>query len=208
MNKLVIGISGFKGHGKDTLAKLISKHKYYAQNCSPKDNFHITAFAAPVKEMLKDIFNVTHDQLSIQALKEKPFENPIVMDDYLSQMSERTKLSLNPLNKIALSIRDLMQMFGTDYVRSVQDNYWIKKWLKEVKNHKYVIVSDIRFLNEAEAVKSLNGIIVRIFKDDFISHDNHQSESEQEKIKIDYAVRNIQGKPYLLNKFAKFLADY
>ena len=53
MNKLIIGISGKKGHGKDTLGKILSDEY----------NFKKESFARPIKESARRVFGFSQSQL-------------------------------------------------------------------------------------------------------------------------------------------------
>lgn len=80
----------------------------------------------------------------------------------------------------ALTVRKLLQWYGTDVMRSRDPEYWVdamRRKLKETNAH-YVIIDDVRFPNEARMVGECGGILVRLnhFKQlMFLS--NHESET-------------------------------
>ena len=53
---------------------------------------------------------------------------------------------------------------------------------------KFILISDIRYPDEAEFVKSKNGILIRIERGETEQNDQHQSENQN--ILADYIVEN------------------
>lgn len=96
--------------------------------------------------------------------------------------------------------RKLLQFLGTEWGRSLSPSLWIDLWKKEVSKVKhlrlknYLIVNDdLRFDNEAEAVKSLGGIIVKLqTSKNRIEKINtgHASESGVDFKYVDYLINN------------------
>lgn len=59
--------------------------------------------------------------------------------------------------------RHLMQALGTELGRNmIGEDFWIRLWLHRVAAAKRVVVDDCRFPNEAEAVRKLGGVIVKL----------------------------------------------
>lgn len=84
-------------------------------------------------------------------------------------------------------MRSLMQEFGTEIYRGLEDNWWVNQFLEKVakvEEGTIVITDDVRFLNEAKTIETFGGMIVRInrlnYEDN--SNTNHQSETEMDKI--------------------------
>lgn len=59
--------------------------------------------------------------------------------------------------------RHMMQTLGTDWGREmIHPAIWLKAWELEAAKHEKVVVDDVRFLNEIDMIKSMNGMIVRL----------------------------------------------
>lgn len=60
--------------------------------------------------------------------------------------------------------RKLLQWLGTDWGRSITENLWVDIWQEEVEASLASIITcdDLRFPNEAERVRALGGVIVRV----------------------------------------------
>lgn len=69
-----------------------------------------------------------------------------------------------------LTLRDVLQRFGTEAMRGTfGDDFWIKRWHAEYRECikvSNVIVTDLRFPNEAEMIRSMGGTIVHIQRED------------------------------------------
>ncbi len=59
--------------------------------------------------------------------------------------------------------RYLMQAVGTELGRNlIGEDFWIRLWLHRVAGAGRVVVDDLRFPNEAAAVRSLGGVIIKL----------------------------------------------
>lgn len=162
--KKLIALIGPAGCGKTTIAKYLEREKNYV---------HLK-FADGLKNMLRSI-GLTEDELEGD-LKEVPSE---------------TLLGETP--------RHAMQTLGTEWGRNcINRNIWSNifrlRTLKVFEQNYNVVVDDLRFLNEAEVVKSLNGTIIRILRPSLDLENEiylHQSERENELIKEDYNLVNV-----------------
>ena len=74
------------------------------------------------------------------------------------------------------TVREIMQKVGTFVRQEFGEDFWIKRLFQEYKNE-YIIIADVRFLNEANKIKELGGQLLRIERDD-VTQCNHISETE------------------------------
>ncbi len=141
----VFGITGKKFSGKDTSVAHL-----------PPGILRY-AFAGPLKDELQRVFDMSHSQMN------DPQEKEIVDPRY------------------GKSPRELMQWYGTDVVRRIDKDYWVKRFLNfyalnSVKDSSVkIVVTDVRFKNEAETIRALGGEIIQITRPNCIG-DIHESE--------------------------------
>lgn len=204
MNK-IIAISGLKGSGKNTIAEMIMYllntpkifHNYFCyqhKNLILNHNkYQIVAFADSIKEMLGSLLNIDKNKFEHRDFKENWFVNlstlslfprHIVLDNEILSDSKFTKLakSWNPeySNSYLLSIRQLMQLFGTEIMRNyISDKIWINNTLRKSLN-KNIIISDLRFIVEYEEIKKHNGLVIYVNRD--LKPGPHKSESEMQTL--------------------------
>jgi hypothetical protein len=100
--------------------------------------------------------------------------------------------------------RKLLQWLGTEWGRSLKDSIWVDIWKADVLEWKHdcgevvtIVCDDVRFDNEAQAIKDMGGTIIKINAADVkdridtsagIVH--HQSESGIDSKFIDIEVDN------------------
>lgn len=77
--------------------------------------------------------------------------------------------------------RTLLQWWGTEYRRSVEENYWVRQLAEQIEKEKpaYALITDCRFPNEFAWVQSVGGKTVRVDRKDLpaISTASHASET-------------------------------
>ena len=81
----------------------------------------------------------------------------------------------------AVTVRRILQWWGTEYRRAQDPDYWTKAWEKKLQEYdltqNHIIVDDVRFVNELEVIKNNGGRFVRIIRPGFNGANNHSSEN-------------------------------
>ncbi|CAB4123963.1 hypothetical protein UFOVP45_75 [uncultured Caudovirales phage] len=134
---MIIGLSGYARSGKDTVANhLVEKH-----------GFVKLAFADPMREALVRL-------------------DPLITINGGSTMhlsQGLSSLSWEDLKAISPDIRSLLQRMGTEVGRAMfGQNVWVDMAMTKAADYENVVFSDVRFLNEAEAVRTAGGSLWRI----------------------------------------------
>lgn len=88
--------------------------------------------------------------------------------------------------------RQAMQTLGTEWGRDlIHQDLWVTLWKASVeKIGMPVVCDDVRFANEAAAIRKMGGIIVRIDRSTTRESD-HRSETEMDSIRPDRLCRNL-----------------
>jgi len=104
------------------------------------------------------------------------------------ELFEDRKFKESYIPQYDMTVREFLQRFGTEFIReTVHPNLWIEAALLGYKEQNWII-SDVRFINEADAIKSRGGIIVRVNRK--TRTDIHPSENEIDFIIPDYEIDN------------------
>jgi hypothetical protein len=168
----LIGLTGKKRCGKDTFAHYICDKYGYKQY----------AFAQPLKQACREIFLLNDEQVD-GTQKETPIDR---------------------LNGI--TPRQIFQKVGTeifrDYIgvvfpelKEFNNNFWTKRfewWIEEQQrecSNCLIVISDVRFDNEAELIKKYGGIIIEIDRHTGLQ-DGHISEKGISRERINYQITN------------------
>lgn len=161
---MLIGICGKKFSGKSTVARLLHNATGY----------EVRSFADKLKDVTCVLSGCTREDLEDYEFK----ENELV-PDYLRPYCG---------NADKPTFRAFLQHFGSEVMRSINDNIWIDCTLENGSEN--VIVSDCRFPNEAKAVKARGGIVIKVVRPDTKANDSHQSETQIDEIGADYTIVN------------------
>jgi hypothetical protein len=81
---------------------------------------------------------------------------------------------------INIRMRTLMQTLGTEWGRNTLDqDFWINCWKEKVKSCRSLVVADdVRFPNEALAIKEMGGEVWKIVRPGTENNENHASEGQ------------------------------
>ena len=138
----VIGIVGFIGSGKDTVANM-----FVEKGCIQD------SFAAPLKDMCASVFGWQRELLTGDTIESRDFRE--TTDLY---WSKKTGIP-NFTPRLAL------QLMGTDVMRNhFNKDIWLSsleyRILKLHKESPCVVISDARFTNELELIKHMGGKVI------------------------------------------------
>ena len=185
----IVGFTGLKRSGKDSAAGIIVRRYKFQQ----------AAFAMWLKDACRGIFQLSYAQL---------------------HGSEEDKETIDP--RWNVSSRQIMQVVGTDLFRDALTQslpglslpkgyslwcYCMKLWIQSLKTPHRIVISDVRFPDEAALIRELGGTVIRIKRDASTSSlDSHQSETAQADIEPDHTVEN-NGTLYDLDRAVTRIVD-
>jgi hypothetical protein len=79
--------------------------------------------------------------------------------------------------EIGCTARWLLQTIGTEFGRqAIAEDIWIRCWEARVRRYDTVVTDDVRFTNEAEAVKAIGGQMWKIIRPSAQRNTDHPSE--------------------------------
>lgn len=139
-DRIVIGLTGLAGSGKSTVAEMLRD----------VHGFKIFSLADPLKKML-----VALDP----ALDYNYMGKPYRLSDAL------TTSSLDKVKRQSPEVRRLLQRLGTEAGREVLgEQVWIDHLGRRLDRDPLcrVVVPDVRFENEAEYIRYIGGMVIRI----------------------------------------------
>lgn len=174
----LIGIVGHTRSGKDTIAHMLVKQYGYKR----------VAFADQVKLDLFDLF------VRATAM-DHAFEGVGISEMNQARESWLSYLELHKYDgptSFSGWARQMVRWYA-EWCKDIHEErlYWVNK----VKLEPGVVVSDVRFLPEALAIRKANGRLVRVVRPK-AAGDAHISETEQDLIDVDWTIENngtLQG---------------
>lgn len=180
---MIIALAGKKGAGKDTAAEgLIDRHKFVR-----------IALADKLKDICSSVFEINRKDMDDPVLKEQEFKRPITVETkhiyklftileedgfVVTEDNFRTVCDIF-CNIQVKSIRSLLQIVGTDICRKyVSDDIWLTYFQKkacDISNP--IVVTDARFPNERNFLKSIGATLILIKRIGITNTDSHVSEN-------------------------------
>ena len=166
MNPFIVAFTGKAGSGKSTAATgLIRELK-----------FEEYQFSRPLKRAVAAMLGVS----------------PHLMED---QEFKAGHLALEtPTEIFKVTPRHLLQTLGTDWARdTIHKDFWValmERGTRECESN--IVITDLRFDNEAKWVQSRGGIVVEIVRPDqeSIATSDHASELGVHPSLIDFPIKN------------------
>jgi len=157
---VLIGLTGPAGCGKDTVADLLTTHAGFTK----------IAFADALKAEVCDAFCIEPLYLSRRETKEHPMSclalNKCSERAFADQMFRDWDGDIDMA--APRSPRQIMQWWGTDYRRQRWPDYWVNKTSSRIHGlfadritHR-IVITDVRFDNEAELVATYGGLIWQV----------------------------------------------
>jgi len=137
----ILGLAGKAGAGKDHTYEHI-RDKHLDLDFLDGEALVVVkvAYADGVREEIEDTLGA-----DIEALWQKPYPD---------------------------AIRRLLQWWGTELRRAEDPNYWVKKGMAEAKrlasgpNVHLVVITDVRFANEADVIREVGGRVYEVVASD------------------------------------------
>lgn len=140
--KMIIGVCGFIGSGKDTIADyLVNVH-----------GFRRESFANTLKDAVAAVFG--WDRVMLEGRTKEAREWREQVDVWWAER----------LNIPNLTPRWVLQQWGTEVCRKgFHDDIWIASVENKLRRSKdNIVISDCRFPNEISSIKSAGGTIIRV----------------------------------------------
>lgn len=181
---MLIGITGKKTAGKDTLATGFKSQ-----------GFMDLKMGDPLKQMLRALYVCAGvDQEMIERKIEGDLKE--VSCEYLGGQSPR----------------HAMVTLGTAWRDMITPDLWINIWRPKAQlmlaAGLNVICTDVRRLSEAQAIRDLGGVMVRVDRPGLISDSSHITETEMDSIPVDAVFNNDRSQAHLALKAINFLKEH
>ena len=143
---MIIGLTGFIGSGKDTVANMLCDLGATQES-----------FASPVKDVCASVFGWDRDLVEGDTIESRDFrETP---DIFWTR-----KLGIDNFTP-----RLALQLIGTDIMRNhFNSDIWISslEYRLRKNSNNIIVISDARFQNELNLIKSMGGKVLTVVRDE------------------------------------------
>ena len=138
---MIIGICGFIGSGKDTIADYLVNVR----------QFRRMSFAGTLKDAVSAVFGWDRE-----LLEGRTRESRIWREQRDEWWSQRLGRDITP--------RQVLQQWGTEVGRQAyHDEIWVASLENRLRNSQNnVVITDCRFPNEIQAIRQAQGLVIRV----------------------------------------------
>jgi hypothetical protein len=144
---MIIGIMGFLGSGKGTVADILIKNGFYK-----------FSFADTLKDVVSTIFLWPRDLLEGDTEPSRVFREKV--DPW---WTERFGYEVTP--------RKMLQIMGTEAGRDViHKDIWLHCLERRIQGYPNVVIPDVRFPNECNFIRKMGGQLIRVKRGEDLEH--------------------------------------
>lgn len=221
---MILGLSGQAGSGKDFIANILVNEYGFTK----------IAFADPLKRICKEVFDFSDEQLwgpsAMRNTEDPRYQRLLTFEDGTIRTLVHSAEDPTP---VCLSPRYALQKLGTEWGRDCYQNTWVDLAIRTAKTllasnrglyyspqqglqlslagrgTSGVVIPDVRFQNELDALHQAGSKVVRIYRDVATTLSGaaaaHSSEQEQKNIPdsaFDFILHNVKD-PKQLDKSIK-----
>ena len=146
----VLGLSGYARSGKDTVADYLVESYGYTK----------MSFADPMKQALLTL------------------DPNIDFGEGRAYLSQAVRVGWDELKSNSTEIRPLLQRLGTEIGRNMWgEDFWVNAAINSIPDGSKIVFADVRFPNEAKAIRDLGGRVWRIERNGVGPANSHISET-------------------------------
>lgn len=183
----IIGITGRARSGKDACAAVLAEIGGYQRE----------SFASGVRRLASALyagvdFYGEGDKNAMKRFPAPDFEAREVAALSAGDFATLRQTVAKHLAGNTHSVRKVLQVLGTEWGRATDPERWIRALVSRLDPKAKYVITDVRFPNEADAIRALGGIIVKVDADERLGEqvDFHPSEVEMAKIVPDHTLLN------------------
>ena len=165
---MIIGLSGKIGSGKSTVADIFEMNGFY-----------LDSFAKSVKDVSNSIFGFDRSRLEGITKEDR---------EWREKPDERYSILFNK----SFSPRDSLILIGTTLGRNqIHQDIWVETVFNRYNSshNQNLVITDVRFPNEYNAIKKRGGILIRIERHNTYRIE-HESETSLDTYPFDYVIEN------------------
>lgn len=180
---MIVGIAGKAASGKTTAAHFMAAHLQGEVKIIPmaqvlRDEVELFLRSIGAEDYVPLVYGCQDDKVKVfyidaQRAAEACPKWPLFITEHADIQ--------NQSDQTAVTVRRVLQWWGTEYRRTEDPDYWTKAWTKKVESFDleniHILIDDVRFMNELDTVRAENGLIIKIERPGFNGAGNHASET-------------------------------
>lgn len=183
----LIGLLGKARSGKDSVAAVLTADHGYTR----------VAFADPLKRAALALDPLIYVETGCWSDPEE--------ERYLRQIVD--ELGWERAKDTYPQVRETLQKLGSA-IRELDPDFWLDAALDTIEDTPGpVVITDVRYPNEADAIRARGGVLVRVLRPGLVSTDQHASEVALDRYPADRYLHNDGTLDDLAVEVRSFLFD-
>jgi len=183
VSDMIIGFAGKAATGKTTAARHVAPLLDRPTQILPmaqllRDEVEAFLCAVGAQEFVPLVYGNQDDKIKVFHIDET--QAALSCPKWHEFVAANRELQDVP-GQSALTVRRILQWWGTEYRRAQDPDYWTKAWGRKVEGLDlevlHILVDDVRFLNELQVIKDHGGLVVKVVRPGFDGANNHASET-------------------------------
>jgi len=173
---MILGLNGYAGSGKDAAAAALVEHGFARVAFADvlRNMLYATDPHIPLVTTETELNRVWESNREVERLS-------FIVDD----------VGWDDAKNTYPDIRRLLQTLGTEGGREILgENIWVNTALGDTKPGDNIVITDVRFSNEANAIRERGGMVVKIVREGVGPVNNHISDNAMEFYDFDYIINN------------------
>lgn len=160
---MVIGVSGKMGSGKNEVANMLSYLLFINPNGTYRGyEFQKKLYEAYIRNGIYSQAKFKFPNIHSFAENLKKCTSICTGIDY--HLLEDRAIKESEIDWLGLTHRQLLQWFGEAIRRQINENFWILSMFSTYSDSNFWIISDVRYKNEAEAIREKGGFLIRLLR--------------------------------------------
>ena len=185
---MLLAFSGKKASGKSTACKL-TQEIFLEEGLGLVE---IKSFAEPIYKLVSEMLGVPVSYIKEHKENKQQIPLPKFSKDPIIDEGGNHWV-YNPVN-----FRQILQTIGMN-LRESDESAWVNclfgrfdaKYIYDVQNSISWVIEDLRFENEIKRIKNLQGVVIRVMREDLICDDDNISETSLDSYqRYDFIVAN------------------
>jgi dephospho-CoA kinase len=168
----LVGLTGYKGSGKSTIARELAKRGWV-----------VLSFADALRDAALDLNPIVGARVT----------GPDPWDYEVERLADLVNEVGWDMAKKNDEVRRILQVLGTEVGRALDPDVWVNQMAHRMGAYvsKDVVIDDVRFANEVEFIRQWKGArMVRIIRPGVHRESDHPSEKDQESFLMDHVLLN------------------
>jgi hypothetical protein len=102
-------------------------------------------------------------------------------------------------------VREYLQTLGASARNVIGEDVWVRALFNDIDENKNYVITDVRFINEAQAIQHAGGLIVRVNRPGVGAVNGHISEHQMDGYDFDAVIPNDGSIEDLASKLSSLL---